>query len=136
MKTKNKKKAILIIFLLLAYFLPVVVLAANNTNMEKIPGQTPTDDLIKYLNNLYNFGIAIAAILAVFMIALGSFKYIITSAGNASKMTDAKDTITNAIIGLILAFVAFLLLFIINPDLVKGTILGPEKVIKQINKTL
>jgi formate/nitrite transporter FocA (FNT family) len=91
-------------------------------------------DFIGYLNTLYNFSIAIAAILAVFMIALGSFSYIFTSAGNTSKMLDAKEMIKNAIIGLALVLVAFLILFIINPDLVKGTILAPSQVIQEINK--
>ena len=122
-------------FIFLSFFIPAFVRAGElYENKELIPGQEPTNDLVVYLNNLYNFGIAIAAILAIFMIAMGAFNYIVTSAGNASKVIDAKDMIKNALFGLVLVFIAFLLLYIINPDLVNGTILEPEKLIEQINK--
>lgn len=124
-----KKYLSLFINLLLFCGIPFFASAAN----ENIPGQGSTDDLVTYLDYLYNFGIAIAAILAVFMIAMGAFGYIFTSAGNASKMIDAKGGILNAIVGLVLVVIAFLLLFIINPDLVKGTILGPGEVVEEIN---
>ncbi len=90
--------------------------------MEIVPGQPRTNDFLKYLEGLYKFGIAISAILAVFMISYGAFNYIITSAGNAAKMADSKEMILNAIFGLILALIAFLILFIVNPDLVSGLI--------------
>ncbi|MDA3815217.1 MAG: DUF1566 domain-containing protein [Patescibacteria group bacterium] len=118
---------------IIIFILPLIT-QAQYTNKELIPGQSPTNNLETYLNNIYNFGIAIAAILAVFMIALGAFIYIFTSAGNASKMMDAKDMIKNALIGLALVLVAFLILFIINPDLVGGTISGPSNVIKNVVK--
>ena len=98
-------------------------------NQEKIPGQKQTDNLIDYLNGLYTFGIAIAGILAVVMISLGAFSYIVTSGGNSSKMLDAKDMITEAIFGLILALAAYLLLFVLNPDLIGGTVNAPTNVI-------
>jgi len=91
-------------------------------NMEAIPGQARTNDFITYLEGLYKFGVAISAILAVFMISYGAFNYIVTSAGNAAKMAHSKEIIFNAIFGLVLALTAFLILFIINPDLVKGLI--------------
>lgn len=123
----------LVIFVFCFYTVPVFAQTFYE-NHENIPGQGKANNLVDYLNNLYKFSIAIAAILAIFMIALGAFNYIVTSVGNASKMIDAKEMIWNAVIGLALVFVAFLILFIINPDLVKGTILGPTKVIKQITK--
>ena len=45
----------------------------------------------------------------------------ITSAGNNSSMEKAKGVITDAIVGLVLALGAYLLLYVINPDLVKIT---------------
>lgn len=91
-------------------------------NLENIPGQDRTPDLPVYLNNLYKFGIAISAILAFVMISYASFIIMVSGAGNAGKIGDAKTKITDAIIGLILALGSYLLLFIINPDLVDGTI--------------
>jgi len=89
---------------------------------EKIPGQGDISTLQQYLEGLYKFGIAIVAILAVVMVAVGAFMYIVTAAGNASKMVNAKEIITNALFGLVMALVAWLILFVINPDLVGGTL--------------
>jgi Type IV secretion system pilin/Transglycosylase SLT domain len=102
--------------------------SASYENYENIPGQKKTDSLVTYIENVYKFGIAIVAILALFMIVLGSFNYIVTSAGNASKMGDAKDMIVKAVEGLVLALAAYLILFIINPDLIGSTIGGTESV--------
>ena len=61
------------------------------------------------------------AILAVFMIALAGFQWV-TAYGNPSKIEDARDRIYMAILGLILAFAAWLILNTINPALVDPTI--------------
>ena len=123
------KKTFLII---VALFLPIFSVLAQQ--LEKIPGQTSVgdSDLIGYLNNLYKFGISITGILAVFMIAVGAFSYIVTSAGNPSKMSDAKSKITNALIGLTIALTAYLFLYVINPDLVKGTLNAPTTAIETV----
>lgn len=130
MKTK-------LIFSTIAVLLSPIFRISAQT-LENIPGQTAvTDpsDLVGYLNNLYKFGISITGILAIFMIALGSFAYIVTSAGNSSKMLNAKETIQNALIGLVIALSAYLFLFVINPDLVGGTLQAPEKSIESIRTT-
>ncbi|MFW5885191.1 MAG: pilin [Patescibacteria group bacterium] len=113
----------------------VTPLAAHAQTMEKIPGQEEEpSNLIEYLNNLYRFGLSAVAILAVFMIALGAFSYLVTAVGNPSKVQSAKETITNALFGLALAFLAFLILYVINPDLVGGTLQKPGESIKSITK--
>lgn len=48
----------------------------------------------------------IVGIIAVFMLIIGGIKYLI-SGGDAKKVTDAKNTILYAIIGLVIAFLAF-----------------------------
>lgn len=134
MKTKTVK---LFLILIIGLFLMSDLFVGNENvlaqevgyeNYENIPGQEKTTDFVAYVENIYKFGIAIAAILALFMIVLGSFNYIVTSAGNASKMGDAKDMIVKAVQGLVLALAAFLILFIINPDLISSTIGGAESV--------
>ena len=126
MKTKLIFSAIVVLLV------PLFRISAQT--LENIPGQTSvgSSDLIGYLNNLYNFGISITGILAIFMIALGSFAYIVTSAGNSSKMLNAKETIQNALIGLVIALAAYLFLFVINPDLVSGTLQAPTEMIDDI----
>jgi hypothetical protein len=61
---------------------------------------------------------------------VGGYMYI-TSAGNSASTGKAKETITDAIIGLLLALTSWLLLYTINPDLV---ILNPIKAINNPGK--
>lgn len=121
----GKSMVVFAILIALFYFADNVLAQGETIQMEEIPGQTGAtgrNNLIGYLESLYTFGIAIAAILAVFMIALGAFLYVVTSAGNASKIADAKKMITNAIVGLVLALIVWLILFVVNPDLIGGGI--------------
>ncbi len=89
----------------------------NYTLLEKIPGQnSATGSLPSYLQAILNATMMIIVISAVFMISVGGFIYL-TSAGNTSQAGKAKGIITDAIFGLILALVSYLILYIINPDL-------------------
>lgn len=54
----------------------------------------------------------------MFMIMIGGYMYIM-SGGNNATMGKAKGFITDAIIGLLLAFTAYLILYVINPTLVE-----------------
>lgn len=90
----------------------------NYTLLENIPGQaSATGNLPSYVQAVLNAAMLIIVISAVFMISVGGFLYL-TSAGNTSRAGQAKGIITDAILGLILALVAYLVLYIINPDLV------------------
>ena len=65
----------------------------------------------------------IVGIIAVIMLIIGGIKYVI-SGGDAKKVTDAKNTILYAIIGLVIAFLAFAIVnFVISalPSSDKGT---------------
>lgn len=48
----------------------------------------------------------IVGIIAVIMLIIGGIKYVV-SGGDAKKVTDAKNTVLYAIIGLVIAFLAF-----------------------------
>jgi hypothetical protein len=85
--------------------------------MEKIPGFDTGTDFYSYITAVYNFGIWTVGISALLMISIGGFMYI-TAAGNSSSMGKAKGVITDALFGLVLALISYLLLYIINPDLV------------------
>ena len=66
---------------------------------------------------LFNFLLAIAGIAAFVMIVLGGFRYL-TSAGDPSKMGDARSQIFAAILGIIILFSSWMILNTINPELV------------------
>lgn len=72
--------------------------------------------LPKLLNTLIGISVAVAATLAVIMIAVGGFKYMTTDSMFA--MGNAKEQITNAIVGLLIVLAAILILKTINPCLV------------------
>lgn len=88
------------------------------TPLEPIPGFSGATDFPAFIVALYKFGIWTVGIAALLMITIGGFMYL-TSAGNTSKMDSAKGVITDALIGLIIALAAYLILYVINPDLVK-----------------
>jgi hypothetical protein len=73
--------------------------------------------LVKYLSAFFVYFVGIVGILAVVMMMYGGYHYIV-AAGNPSKMTQGKEIISGAMIGLTLALVSFLLLGTINPSLV------------------
>ena len=65
---------------------------------------------------LYGFLVVIAGVLAFGMLVWAGITWL-ASAGNPSKISDARDMIQKAFLGLLLVLVSFLLLQILNPDL-------------------
>ncbi len=74
-------------------------------------------ELPSYINYLFIFGLALITFLAFGFMIIGGVQYIL-AAGNIAKVEDAKDTIKQALLGLGLLLVSYLLLRTINPDLV------------------
>ncbi len=86
--------------------------------LERIPGSTNTSGKLQpYLESIYKAGFALIVIGAIFMIGFGGFTYM-ASAGNTSMIKKGKGMITDAIIGLVVALLIWVILNIINPDLV------------------
>ena len=69
----------------------------------------------------------VAGVLAFVMIVYAGFQYA-TSGGDTSKQKDAQDRIINAIIGLVLLFAFYLIIYTINPDILKIQELSLESV--------
>jgi Type IV secretion system pilin len=128
---KNKKNFIVFFLLIFAggLFLsvPQVSVAAGFQYqlLEKIPGMEGVSgsDLPKYIEAIYKLALIIVVLSAVLMLSIGGFMYL-TSAGNTAALTTAKGVIFDAVIGLVIALAAWLLLNVINPDLVNITIKG------------
>lgn len=120
----TKIKTIFLLFLFIN-LIPFFCLAATADNsykpMEGIPGIIQPNqavDFPTYLMAIYKFGLWAIGVSAMFMIMIGGYMYL-TSAGNNSQTGKAKGVITDAIAGLVLALVSYVLLWTINPDLVK-----------------
>ncbi|MDD5342603.1 MAG: pilin [Patescibacteria group bacterium] len=71
-------------------------------------------NLAEYISIFYRYFIGIIGIFAVAMIMFGGFKWI-TASGNSEKINQAKDNITSAIIGVVIALFSYVLLQTINP---------------------
>lgn len=87
---------------------PVISAACDNaaTAKDNPICQGKSDEVGSYVTTVVNTLLWAVGILAVIMIIWGGIKYI-TSAGDASKLKSAKDTILYSVIGLIVAIFAF-----------------------------
>ena len=84
-------------------------------------------DVDQYIGYIFKISIAIAAALAVLRIIWGGFEYITSEIPGLK--ADAKETITNAILGLIFVLASYLILQTIDPRLVEvNTSLPPIKI--------
>lgn len=82
----------------------------------KIPGVDATEvDISNYLLGMYNFLLSIVGIVAVVMLIIGGMKYIM-AAGSGGAVSSAKETIKDAILGLLLALLSYVIVGTINPD--------------------
>lgn len=93
-------------------------------NQEKIPGAGQTSDFVEYIKQIIRFGFAAIGILALFMLSVGAYQYLM-AAGNLAKAETARETIGSALLGLVLGLTAFLILRTINPQLVNLQLSSP-----------
>jgi len=123
--SNNKKKSIFIALLLIIGLLLVSgpVIAESYKLLAPLPGsstgeiETGEAGFTKYIQTLFPFMLSVAAVLAFIMLVIGGMQYM-ASAGNQQTMGDAKDRMTNAVLGLLLAALSVLILRTINPELV------------------
>ncbi len=77
-------------------------------------GTTNTDSVNTLLKKVVNIISAVVGVIAVIMIVVGGFKYI-TSGGESSNVSGAKNTIIYAIIGLVIVALAQVIVhFVLN----------------------
>lgn len=76
--------------------------------------QTPA----QYVRNLFIFGLSAVGILALVAMVVGGIVYL-TSAGNPGRISKAKSIIGGALAGLALLLCSYIILRLINPDLVR-----------------
>lgn len=121
----KKTKYIIPVFLILINFIFVNIVSAQTVNLiEPIPGGNTLVRgpglLTTYLSLVFNIALSVAAILALLFIVLGGVRYTL-SAISPSEKGAAKTMIFNAIWGLLIVLLAFIILKTINPDLVSSS---------------
>jgi hypothetical protein len=77
-----------------------------------------------FLNASFKLGLAVAATLAVIMITIGGLQYMTTD--SIYGKTEGRDKIQDAITGLLIALLIWLILFTINPNLLNFDIKIPR----------
>ncbi len=115
---QTKKPAIaIILFSAIVTFAGISFAGAQGyTPLVQIPGvPAGSTNLSLYLVGLYNFLLSVVGIVAVMMLIIGGMRYI-TAAGNQAAISDAKDIITSALFGLLLAILSWVIVAEINPD--------------------
>lgn len=80
--------------------------ACGGTQSSEVCAAKSTDNASSMAKIIVNTMLFILGILAVIMIIFSGVKYV-TSAGDASRVKSAKDTLTYAIVGLIVAILAY-----------------------------
>ena len=118
---KNKKQILTIV--LIAVAIVSFSLLAFGVDASRMPIPQAGDEAVDqstlpgYIKALYNWALAIIGVSALIVVIFGGYR-LMTSAGNPEAMKGAKQMITQALIGLGFALSIFLILNLIDPDLV------------------
>ncbi len=81
--------------------------------------------LTNYVSQVYQFIVSSIGIIAAVMIMFNGFRWV-TAGGNAEAITVAKGGVTNAIIGLLIALMSYVLLYTVNAQLVNLVDICPK----------
>lgn len=118
------RRYILIIVVVLA--VPVVALAATfvplvqDTKTGLLSYQTTANgDLSGYINRLFVIALSVGAMLAVLRLVYAGYIYMVSGVGNFASMGKAKEIIGSVTFGLLLLLGIYLILYQINPDILK-----------------
>ena len=140
------RKKSFIIFSFLVIFLSLfssVAFAQRDLEVEypEFGGITPTStmSLPDYAKYIFNFGVGISGIVVFIVFVYAGIKYL-TSGGNPSKISDSKNQMVSALIGILVILGSYLILTTINPQLLffelpNRQIFEPEPIV-QIDKEL
>ncbi len=91
---------------------------------ENVPGRTDATKktldipwLAQYISGAYKYAVGIAGVMAAVMMMIGGFQYLIAG-GDATRVAKGKEKISDAVLGLVLVLGTYMILSVINPDLV------------------
>ncbi|MFA7170252.1 MAG: pilin [Candidatus Paceibacterota bacterium] len=120
-KEQIKQIKLLSLFLIIGFFTCFFVFASEidwpvspmGTALPPEYENTSFSILVKYM---YEWGISLGALAAFISIIVAGFNYL-TSAGNSSKINEAKKRITASFLGIALLLGTFLILNTINPEI-------------------
>ncbi|MBI2013195.1 MAG: hypothetical protein HYS88_01980 [Candidatus Colwellbacteria bacterium] len=82
------------------------------------PGEKASLGIAEQIGNFYQWALGVGGLLALGVLIFGGILYII-SAGNASRQDDAKSWLFGALMGILLLFGSYVILYTVNPELTK-----------------
>lgn len=89
-----------------------------NSSGTGLPNNSSASSIIM---QVINVALAVAGLIAVLFLIIGGFRYI-TSAGNEETAENAKKIITNAIIGIVIIILSFVIVRVISNALVSNQV--------------
>ncbi len=119
MKSFKKNKKVLVSLIIIGIFGIVSASSALELGWPSFPGGTQltsTSTLPYLIQYIYEWGIAVGGLATFIALVSAGFQYL-TSAGDPTKMGEARSKITSAILGLVLLLSSWLILNTINPEL-------------------
>lgn len=123
---RNRRYIFTVLFAL-ALAAPIVALAQTSTFVPLAPNParstlnytTGTGGLAAYINTLFKIAISVGAMLAVLRLVYAGYIYMVSGVGNFASMGKAKEIIGSVVLGLLLLLGIYLILYQINPDILK-----------------
>lgn len=130
----KRNKSLYITLLSILLFIPIFTFAQETAfiPLTEIPGVTDTGSFNTFLNGAFKLGLAIAVTLAVVMITIGGFQYMASESIFAKGA--GRERIQNALIGLLIALLIWLILFTINPRLLEFDINVKKPILQEQNE--
>jgi len=98
-------------------FFIMPVFAEDTPTLEVIQFDVATS-INLFVKYIIDWAFKLAGVFAFVMIVYAGFQYL-TSGGNTAQQKDAQERIVNAIIGIVLLFAFYIILYTINPDILK-----------------
>jgi hypothetical protein len=130
-KYLNRKTTLLSLIIPIVQFFisPIKSFALTYEPLEKeafgeLTATAGSDQLVQFLSQAFSFGLAVAAALAVIMIVWGGVEIMLSE--SVFKKDDGKKKIKDAIYGLLLALVSWLILYTINPKILDWSNIFPK----------
>ena len=112
---------VLSIVLVFAFMLAPVALAQFTVPGSGNTGLPNDTSLTGFIMKIINIALAVAGLIAVLFLIIGGFRYI-TSAGNEETAEQAKKIITNAIIGIVVIILSFVIVRVISNALLTNQV--------------
>jgi hypothetical protein len=124
MKHTSIIKSARVLLIVLTLVLVAAPFVAGAQYRDPNPGGTglPSDTkLSEFILNIINIALGVAGLVAVLFLIIGGFRYI-TAAGNEEAGEQAKKIILNAIIGIVVIILSFVIVRVIGQALINKNV--------------